>query len=245
MKWRRGKLFVLSCLAVCTTATITATAATTPANCSVPVHRLLRRLELDLPGATRVTRTVDIPADAELLIEALETNVNSRLEVRAADGVAATAENGLHRWPPHRMILAKGPARSADVTVVGLDRAHGKVNVRISRLDSHADRRCVDFWRAMAAGDAAYSRGAMISRGEIDAAPGASEQAYESAIAAYGLAARVLGPGGFNEALADLVRAAVLMNTVERYQESIEAASVAEARFQALGNEYGRDLSRY
>ena len=53
-----------------------ATAAATPANCSVPLDRLLRRLELDLPGAFRVTRTVDIPSDTEILIEAFETNIN-------------------------------------------------------------------------------------------------------------------------------------------------------------------------
>ena len=220
-------------------------AAATPADCSVPVDRLLRRLELDLPGATRVTRSVDIPAETEVLIEAFETNINSRLEVRAAGGEVAAAENALHRWSPHRLIVAKGPARKVDVTVIGMERAHGKVDVRISRLASQKDRRCVDFWRAMASGDAAYSRGAMIFRGEIDAAPGASEQAYESAIASYARAARLLGPGGFDEAQTRLVHASALMNAAERYQESLEAALVAEARFKAMGHEYGRDLARF
>jgi CHAT domain-containing protein/tetratricopeptide (TPR) repeat protein len=228
----------------CAIAPNTATAAT-PANCSVPTDRLLRRLEIDLPGDTRVTRSVDIPADTEILIEAFETNVNSRLEVRAAGAEVARAENALHRWPPHRLIVASGPKRKVDVTVVGLDRAHGKVDVRVSRLASLVDRRCVDFWRAMASGDEAYSRGAMIFRAEIDAAPGASKQAYGSAIAAYARAARILGPGGFDEAQTRLVHAYGLMNAVERYQESLEEASVAEARFKALGHDYGRDLARF
>ena len=103
----------------------------------------------------------------------------------------------------------------------------------------------MDFWRAMASGDAAYLRGAMITRVEIEAAPGASEQAYVSAIAAYARAARILGPGGFDEAQTHLVRAAALMNAVERFQESLAAALVAEARFKALGHEYGRDLARF
>jgi CHAT domain-containing protein/phosphoglycolate phosphatase-like HAD superfamily hydrolase len=223
---------------------IATTAAATPANCAVPLDRLLRRLELDLPGATRVTRSVEIPADTEILIEAFETGVNSRLEVRTGAEVAS-AESALHRWPPHRLIVASGPARKVDVTVAGIDRAHGRVDVRISRLASRDDRRCVDFWREMASGDAAYSRGAMIFRAEIDAAPGASREAYESAVAAYARAARILGPGGFDEAQARLVIASALMNALERYKDSLEAASVAEAHFKALGHEYGRDLARY
>ena len=107
-----------------------------PANCTVPEDRLLRRIELDLPGAIRVTRSVDIPADTEILIEAFETNINSRLEVRAAGAEVAAAENALHRWPPHRVIVARGPARKVEVTVIGIERAHGRVDVRISRLAS-------------------------------------------------------------------------------------------------------------
>ncbi len=241
MKFRCVTGIALTGLVMCGVAA----AATKPADCSVPVNRLLHRLELDLPGATRVTRSVDIPADAEILIEAFEKNVNSRLEVRAAGGEVAAAENALHRWPPHRLIVANGPARKVDVTVVGLDRAHGRVDVRISRLASQDDQRCVKFWRAMASGDAAYSRGAMIFRAEIDAAPGTTRQAYESAIAAYGGAARILGPGGFDEAQTRLVHAYALMFAVERYQEALEEALVAEARFKTLAHEYGRDLARF
>jgi len=232
-------------LMLCAATPTSATAAATPANCSVPLDRLLHRLEIDLPGDTRVTRSVDIPAGTEILIEAFETNINSRLEVRAAGAEVAAAENALHRWPPHRLIVAKGPARKVDVTVIGIERAHGRVDVRISRLASQEQRRCVNFWRAMASGDAAYSRSAMITRGEIDAAPDASEQAYESAIAAYARAVRVPGADGFDEAQARLVHASALMNAAERYQESLEAALVAEARFRSVGNDYGRDLARF
>lgn len=219
--------------------------AAAPADCSVPANRLLQKFELDLPGVTRATRIVDIPAETEILIEAFEKSINSRLEVRAAGAEVATAENALHRWPPHRLIVAKGPPRKVEVTVIGMERAHGRVDVRISRLASEKDQRCVDFWREMAIGDAAYSRGAAIFRGEIDAAPGASGKTYESAIAAYARAVRALGNGGFDEAQARLVLAYALMNAVERYQASLEAASVAEARFKALNHEYGRDLARF
>ena len=43
--------------------------------------------------------------------------------------------------------------------------------------------------------DAAYTRGYMIYRAEIEAPPGASKLAYDSAIATYQRAARILGPG--------------------------------------------------
>ncbi len=221
-----------------------ATAAATPAECSLPMDGLLRRLELDLPGATRETRSVDIPADTEVLIEAYETNINSRLELRAAGAEAAMTDSPVNRWAPHRLIVPKGPARKAEVTVVGMERSHGKVDVRISRLASQ-DLRCVEFWRVTAAADTAYTRGYLIYRGEIEAPAGASDQAYETAIAAYRRAARILGPGGPDEAQLQLILAYALANTVERPEEAVAAALVAEARFTALGDEHGRDLARY
>src|SRR5690349_1116669 len=222
-----------------------ATAAISAASCSTPPEQLLKRIEIDLPGKVRVTRSVDIPANTEVLIEAFEAGVDSRLEMRQADGDVSTAESALHRWTPHRLIVPRGAARKADITVVGLDRAHGKVDLRISNLATRHDRRCVDFWHAMADGDSAFSRGRMIFRTEIDAPPGAAEKAYESALAKYARAAEILGPGGLDEAQTRLVRAAGLMTAVERYPEALEESSVAQARFEALGHEYGRDLARF
>ena len=59
MKFRCVAGIALTCVALCVRCNTGA--PPTPADCSVPVDRLLRRLELDLPGATRVTRSVDIP----------------------------------------------------------------------------------------------------------------------------------------------------------------------------------------
>jgi len=236
-----GSAFIV--LALC--ANVTSTAAAAPGNCSLPANQLLRRFELELPGSTRVTRSVDIPADQEILVEAFETDVNSRLEVREAHGEPVYGENALHRWAPHRLIIAAGAARTVDVTVAGVDRAHGRVDVRIAQVVSQSDQRCVKFWRAMASGDAAYARAAMIFRVEVDAPPGESEQAYEAAAAAYKRAAKLAGPTGFDLAQTHLARAATLMEPLKRYKESLEAASAAEAGFEASGNEYGRDIARF
>ncbi len=236
-----GSAFII--LVFCATAAAAA-GINPPAGCSVPADQLLRRFELDVPGATRVTRTVNIPAGTEVLVEAFETNVNTRLEVREADGQLATAENALHRWPPHRLVIANGPARRVEISIAGVDRAHGSAAVQLSRLASRNNQRCADFWRAMASGDAAYSRGAMIFRGETDAATGASQQAYEEALAAY-TRAGTLGSDGFDAAQTQLVRASVLMNALERFPEALEAASAAEAGFKVLGLDYGRDLARF
>lgn len=218
--------------------------AAQPATCDAPVETLLRRLAIEVPGQTRVMRVLDIPRDIEVLVEAYENHINSRLELRDRDADVGTAESPLHRWPPVRLVIPKGPARSVEVTVVGIERQHGSVDLRVSRLAS-PDRRCVDFWHAMASGDAAYSRGAMILRSEIEAPAGASTQTYDAAVTAYARAAQAVGSGGFAEAQAHLVRAAALMNGAERFQDAIEVASVAEARFKALGNEFGADLARY
>jgi len=224
---------------------ISAASAATPAGCPVPADRMLRRLELDLPGNIRVTRSVDIPADTEVLIEAFERNINARLEVRASGAVVATANSPPPRWVPQRLIVAKGPARKVDVTVEGLERAHGSVDVRMYRLASQDERRCVEFWRAMASGDAAYSRGEMIKRAEIETAPGGADAAMQSAVDSYARAVRIIGAGGLDEAQARAVHAQALLEGLDRYQEASEAALVAEARFKAVGDEFGFDRARY
>lgn len=221
-----------------------ATAADRPADCSLPPDRLLHRIETDLPGDKRVTRNVEIPADAEILIEAHESNIDSRLEVRAPGAEVVMADSPMRRWGPHRLIIPKGPARRVEVTVVGLQRAHGRVDVRMYRLQSRDERRCVEFWRTMASADVAYARAELIYRAEVDAAPGTSEQAYESAVAAYTRAVRIPGAGGFDEAQAYVVLSMALLYAVEQFQEAAEAALVAEARFRALGHEYGIDRAR-
>ena len=235
----------LTGLVMCAIAPSSATAATTPANCSVPVERLLRRLDFDLTSDARVTRSVDIPADTEVLIEAFESTTDSRLEVRDAGAEVATSDGPVERWVPHRLIIARGPARKVEISVVGMEKFTGKVDVRLSRTASQNDQRCVQFWRAMASGDAAYSRGEMIFRGQIKAPAGSSERAYESTIEAYTRALRILGPGGFDEAQTRLVYAVALMEGVGRYPEAAEAALEAAARFKVLGEEFGRDLARF
>jgi CHAT domain-containing protein len=223
----------------------TATAAASPADCSLPADRLLQRLELDLPGDARVTRSVDVPSGTEVLIEAFESNTNSWLEVRAAGGEAAAADSALSRWAPHRLIVPKGPARTLEVTVVGLELARGKVEVRMARLATGDDRRCVEFWRAMASGDAAFARAGMIYRAKTDSAAGASERALAAAADEYARAVRILGAGGFDEAQARLVHAAALYGGPKRYEEASSEALVAEARFKALRHEYGVDRARF
>ncbi len=220
-------------------------ASAASAECAPRADRTLDRFVLELPGDTRVTRSVDIPGNTEVLVEAFEKNINARLEVRTPGAGLATADSALQRWVPQRLIVSSGSARKVDVTVVGLERAHGSVDVRISRIAPEDDRRCVEFWRAMASGDAAFSLGEMVFRGEIDAAPGNYEHAYETAAAAYARAVQVLGAVGFDAAQTQLVHAYNLLYGVEKFPEAAEAMLAAEAQFKALGDEYGRDRARF
>jgi CHAT domain-containing protein len=221
-----------------------ATAAAAPADCSVPADRILQQFDVDLSRDASVTRSVDIPAGTEVLIEAFDLSTDSRLDVRVAGAEVATSDGPVQRWVPHRVIVSRGPARKAELSVVRLEQSPGGVEVRLSRLTSQQDPRCVQFFRAMASGDAAYSRGDMIFRGQIEAPAGSAMRAYESAVSEYARALRILGPGGFDEAQAHLVRAVALLTGAERYPEAAEAALAAEARFKALGDEFGRNQSR-
>jgi len=237
--------YIVASALICLISCGVASAATTPANCSVSTDRILKQLDFDLSGDARVTRSVDIPADTEVLIEAFESKTDSRLDLHVAGAEDITSDGPVDRWVPHRLIVSRGPARKADISVVRFERLTGRVDVRLSRISSRDDPRCVQFWRAMASGDAAYSRGEMIFRRQIDAPPGSSQRTYESAVAAYARALRILGPGGFDEAQTHLVHAVALLDGVERDPEAAEAALVAEARFKALGHEFGRDLARF
>jgi hypothetical protein len=216
-----------------------------PANCQLPVERVFQRLDFDVSSEARVTRSVEIPANTEVLIEADESTTDSRLDVRVAGAEVMSSDGPVERWVPHRVVVAKGPARQAEISVIRMEQMRGKVDVRLSRITAQDDPRCAQFWRAMASGDAAYARAEMIFRNEIQAPAGSSDRAYEAALTAYARALRILGPGGLDEAQTRLVYAVALSNGADKYAEGAAAALQAQASFQALGQEFGRDLAGF
>src|SRR5262245_15248091 len=183
-------------LALCGLAFHAGASAAASAGCSVPEERVLQRFEVEVPGKTRVTRSVPIPAGVEAYLEAFETGIDARFEVRDGEAVVR-ADSPLRRWAPYRALVAKGSARSLDVAVVGQERAHGKVALRVIRFTSRDDPRCAGFVRAMASGDAAFGRGEAIHRSDVEAAPDGGKRAYEAAVDAYARAVRIIGSGGF------------------------------------------------
>ena len=235
---------ILPCAVVCLFSWSAAAVAAT--DCTPRVDRLLRRIDVELDRDARVTRTVNIPADTAGLIEVFEKGIDARLEVRDGGSENHTTDNPLRRWAPQRLLVAAGPARKLEVFVVGQERTRGSVQVRIFRLAPDDDPTCVDYWRAMAAADADYSRAQLISALTVEAPAGSVDRAYDESAKGYARAASLMSTrGGIPRAQAQLAFAVVRLIATEDWKKTADAAFVAEGQFKALGDDYGRDRARF
>ena len=235
---------MLLCAAVCFLCGNAAAVAAT--DCTPPAKRLLRRIDFDVGRDTRVTRAVNIPADTGVLVEAVEKDIDTRIEVREAGSEGRTTDNPLRRWAPQRLLIAAGPARTLEISVVGQERTRGSAQVRLFRLAPDDDPGCMDFWRTMAAADADYSRGELISDAIVEGPAGSADLAYQAAAKGYARAAGIASArAGLPQGQAQLAYAVVLLISTEDWKKSAGAALVAEGQFKALGNAYGVDRARF
>jgi CHAT domain-containing protein len=217
------------------------------ARCDAPPGRLLEQLELELVSTARVMRSVTIPANVRVLIEATEQGNDARLELQEP-GVAAIRmfDNPLRRWAPQRVLIGSGQRRDVALAAVGLERTRGRVVLKVFSLDPRSAPRCLEGLEAAAAGDAAFARGQIISAGQLEAPAGGADHAYVAAAKEYGRAMRVLGgAGGFAAAQSQLVYAAAELIGNGSWQPAADAARVAQASFVSIGDEYGRDRARF
>ncbi len=132
MSIRRIPCYLVLQLLVCGVA-----AAAMP-DCLPDDPALLRHLDLDIAGNSRVTRTVEIPARVGVLVEAFEKDIDLRVELVDGRSTSVSADNAIRRWVPHRVIIAAGAARSFEFSVIGMERTHGSAGIRLYRVD--ADR---------------------------------------------------------------------------------------------------------
>jgi len=215
-------------------------------DCTPRADRLLRRIDVDVNRDTRVTRTVDIPADTRLLIEIVEKDIDTRLEVRDAGSESRSTDGPLRRWAPERLLIAAGSARKLELTVVGQERVRGSAQVRLFRLGSDDDPKCVEFWGTMAAADADYSRAELINELVTEAPEGTLDRFYQAATTGYARAASMASTrGGLPVAQAQLAYAVLLLTTTEEWKKAADAALVAERQLKALGNDYGVERARF
>jgi CHAT domain-containing protein len=217
------------------------------AGCDAQPDRLLQRFELELPNTARVTRTVTIPANLRVLIEATEAGIDARFELQEP-GIADIRmfDNPLRRWGPQRVLIASGKRRDVVLAAVGLERTRGSAMVKVFSLDPRPAPHCLEGLEAAAAGDAAFARGQMISAGLTEAPPGSADRAYVLAAKEYARAMRALrDAGGFAAAQSQLVYAAAELIGNGAWQPAADAARAAQAEFVAIGNDYGRDRARF
>jgi CHAT domain-containing protein len=216
-----------------------------PGDCTPRAADRIRQIDLAVPRDTRVTRTVDIPADTAVLIEAFEKGINSRIEVREPGGPPRVADTPINRWTPKRLVLERGAARRVQVAVVGMERSLGHALLAFYPLDAGGDPRCVEFRRAMAAADAEYAAGELITNG-APGAEGNSNRLFELAARHYARAAQLSGgKPGTPQAQAQLAFANVVLTSTERFRDAADAALDAQRRFEAIGDGYGRDRARF
>jgi CHAT domain-containing protein len=216
-----------------------------PGDCTPSAADRFRQIDLAVPRDTRVTRTVDIPANTAVLMEAFEKGINSRVEVRDAGGPARIADTPVNRWTPKRVVLERGAARRVEIAVVGMERTMGHALLAFYPLDAGGDPRCVEFRRAMAAADAEFAFAELITSG-TPGAEGDSTHHYDLAARHYARAAQLSGPApGIPQAQAQIAHSNVLLVSTERFRDAADSALEAQRRFEAIGDDYGRDRAKF
>ncbi|MEO8063684.1 MAG: CHAT domain-containing tetratricopeptide repeat protein [Pseudomonadota bacterium] len=217
------------------------------ATCDAPAGPPLQQLDVEVINTARAERSVNIPANVRVLIEATEKGTDARLELQEP-GVTGVRrfDNPLRRWAPQRLLLESGKRRDVGLAIVGLERTHGSVALKVFALDPRLARHCVEGLQAAAAGDAAFARGQMISAGLLEAPAGSADRAYLIASQDYARAMQVLnGAGGFTTAQSQLVYAAAELIGNGAWKRAADAARTARKSFESIGSEYGRDRARF
>ena len=207
-------------------------------------HLPLFEMTFDIADSQRVSRKLLLPARRDVLILAREHDVDVRLEVKRGADVVALADNPIRRTGIQRALFRTLPDTiySLDIVRKKHGQTKGRVEVRAIALapDLDADQ-CVATNRALAAADAQFAAGQLITLGiKSDAGKGAAS-AYKASADGYAAVAASLTAGGPSAKLAEAqhAEAGVLYLGVQNWEESCMAAERAVQTYSAIASDYG------
>jgi len=226
----------------CSALLLTSTTAACPA---LLTDRLpLFETTLDLTDSQQVSRKLLLPGRTDILVFAREYDVDVFLEVRRGADVVATADNPIRRRGTQRVAFRSDADAQYSLGIVRKKRGAtpGRVQVRAIALGSSPDTdQCVSTNRALAAADAQFAAGQLVTLGiNPDAAKDAAS-AYKASADGYAAVAAALAPAGPSVLLAEAqhAQASALYLGVQNWEESCMAAERAARTYRAIGSDYG------
>ena len=192
-------------------------------------------------GSEPIHRQLLLPAGRDTLVLAGEQGVDIRLEVKRDAAVAAAADNPIYRSGTQRAAFRTAPGAQYALELVAKEQgAKGRVTVRaVTTAPGAANEPCVAVNRALAAADAEFATGQLVSRGATDSATNAAS-AYQGSAEGYAAVAASLAVTGPSATLgeAQLSQAGALYYGVQDWEGSCMAAERAMRTYEAIGADY-------
>jgi len=198
----------------------------------------------DLTDSQQVSRKLLLPGRTDILIFAREYDVDVILKVKRGATVVAVADNPIRRTGTQRAAFRSDADAQYSLDIVRKKRGAtpGRVQVRAIALDSNPDTdQCASANRALAAADAQFAAGQLITLGIDPAAAKDAASAYKASADGYAAVAAALAPAGPSVLLAEAqhAQASALYLGVQNWEESCMAAERAARTYSAIGSDYG------
>ena len=205
-------------------------------------HPPVFEMIFEVGGSDPVVRKLLLPGNKDILVFAREQGVDVRLAVTRDAAVAAVADNPIFRTGTQRAAFKTVAGAQYALRIVAKEQgAKGRVEIRAVSLAAGAkDEPCVAVNRALAAADAHFATGQLVTLGiKSDSATDAAS-AYKSSAQGYAGVAASLAAGGPSALLAEAQHdeAAALYWGVQDWEASCMAAERAMRTYEAIGLEY-------
>ena len=206
-------------------------------------HLPIFEMTFDVKASERAHRKLLLPANMDVLVLAREQGLDVRLEVKRDADVVAHADNPIFRTGTQRTAFRTVPDAQYSLEIVGKEHgaAKGRVEIRALALGRSAEvDRCVGINRTLAAADAQFAAGQLVTLGiKSDSATNAAT-AYKDSAEGYAAVAASLATAGPSAMLAEAqhAEAAALYWGVQDWEGSCMAAERAMRTYEAIGADY-------
>jgi len=206
-------------------------------------HLPIFEMTFEVTGGERVSRKLLVPARTDILILARESGVDVRLEVKRGADVVAVADSPIFRSGTHRAAFRTIPHAQYSLGIVTKERgaAPGRVEVRVVALESTAEPEpCSVLQRALAAADAQFATGQLVTLGSDPSAGTDAASAYKASAEGYAAVAASLAVAGPSALLAETqhAEASALYWGVQDWEGACMAAERAMRSYEAIGAMY-------
>ena len=203
----------------------------------------LFEMAFDVRGTERIQHNLLLPAKASVLVLAREQGLDVRLEVKRDADVIALADSPIFRMGTQRAAFETIRHARYSLELIGKEQstAHGRVQVRVVALGPGADfEPCDAVQRSLAAADAQFANGQLVTLGKKLVAATDAASAYQGSAQGYAAIAASLETAGPSALLAEVqhAEASALYWGVQDWEGACMAAERAMRSYEAIGADY-------